>query len=198
VATLDLSDVSGLGSYTVEFRGDGPLKLHYPPGQGEWVSIQLQASVVDNVIGGSERGELGDGPVSGDGPVTLARGPHSVLFSEANLDVLRDVGRPDTTLRHNTGTDPYAVDRPRASSDVFELSGLWTTDAENRVENLVNRIVKPKLGYRTLRLNFNGKYGLGRYNVFPVDTRSCRVSWSAGETGMVRVDTLTLTVVREN
>lgn len=192
-ATLDLSNVSGLGAETVGFIGDRAVAFGYPPNQGEWVSIQLGAVVVDNTIGGESVGPAGT-PGTGSGPVTISRGGTSLELVK-NLDVERRVGRPENTTRHDADDDPYLVDRPRAFSDIFEVSALWNTNAAANQNTLVEQIIKPPLGYGTLTLDFNGTYGLGSYTVAPVDTRSARVSWSAGESGMVRIESLKLMVV---
>lgn len=192
-ASLDLSDVDGLGIEQVAFVGEAPLQLHYPPGQPDWVSLQLQAAVVDNTIGGDTVGEGGTS-ATGNGPVTISRGSAGLALVNG-LNVKRSVGRPSTKTRHPASEDPYAADRPRASSDVFELSGTWITDAASKQNVLVENLIKPPFGYGTMTLDFNGLYNLGEYTVFPVDPRSARVSWSAGEAGMVHIDTLKLTVV---
>lgn len=50
-ATLTFTGVPNLGSYDVVFPNDRALSLHYPPGRTNWVSLQLSAPVVGNVIG---------------------------------------------------------------------------------------------------------------------------------------------------
>lgn len=192
-ATLDLSDVSGLGAKQVGFVGDRALSLGYPSNQGEWVSLQLTAVVVDNTIGGTTQGPGGVGD-TGTGPVVISRDGASLSLAK-NIDMERQVGRPETTTRHDGDNDPYMVDRPRAFSDVFELSATWNVDAAAKQNQLVEQIVKPPLGFGSMTLNFNGLYGLGTYTVAPVDSRATRVSWSAGEQGMVRVESLKLMVV---
>ncbi|MDX1746343.1 MAG: hypothetical protein R3324_10430, partial [Halobacteriales archaeon] len=169
-ATLDLSDVVGLGIYDVAFIGEAPVRLGYERGQGEWVSVQLTAARVDNTIGGSTLGDAGSAG-SGSGPVTLARGSGSALTLADNLEMERAVGRPATQLRYDADSLPYAVDRLRAYSDVFTLSGLWRTSAGATQATLVDAILKPRLGYGTLTLDFNGMYGLGSYSVAPVGSR---------------------------
>jgi hypothetical protein len=193
-ATLDLSAVSGLTSKAVGFTGDRALRLGYPPGQGEWVSLQLTAMVVGNTIGGTTQGDAGSGQSSVTGEVTLSSDSHSVELVN-NIDMERRCGRPDNKSRFTAEDEAYIVDRQRASHDEFELSGLWRTDAATTQDTLVENILKPKLGSGSLTLDFNGHYGLGSYQVAAVDPRSARVSWSAGEAGMVRLESLTLTVV---
>lgn len=50
-ATLTFDGAGNLGSYDVAFPNDRSLSLHYPPGRTEWVSLQLNATVVDGAIG---------------------------------------------------------------------------------------------------------------------------------------------------
>lgn len=49
--TLDLSSVTGLSTYDVAFNSENNLRLAYPPGRKDWVSLQLQATVVRGVVG---------------------------------------------------------------------------------------------------------------------------------------------------
>jgi len=49
--TLDLSDVPGFTSYEVAVQNESALQLAYPPGQTDWVSVQLQATQVRDTIG---------------------------------------------------------------------------------------------------------------------------------------------------
>lgn len=193
-ATLDLSNISGLDSETVGFLGPRSVALGYPAGQGEWVSLQLQAVVVDNTIGGTSMGDTGSSG-SGSGPVKLDRDGTSITLKK-DLDVERKVGRPENTLRHDASDNPYLVDKPRAYSDEFGLRGVWTTNASSEQNTLIEDIVKPPLGYGTLTLDFQGLLGLGSYTVAPVGSKSTRVTWSAGEEGTVRVDGLKLKVVK--
>lgn len=128
-------------------------------------------------------------------PVTLTREPYSIQLTH-NLDVQRRVGRPNSTVREGTKEHPYLVDRQRAAADVFELSGEFYSDAADAAaENLCERVIRPPLGYNTLSINFHGMYGMDSYRVVPEGSRAVRVSWAAGETDVVSVDTLALRVV---
>lgn len=189
-ATLDLSNVSGLESETVTFFGEQALQLHYPPAQPDWVSLQMQASIVRDVIGGGSVPSASSS-TSGSGPVTLTRGGDSITIVN-NLDIERRVGLPSTTSRHDSGSDPYAVEPNRAPMRTWEITGMWNTNAATNQNTLVETILKPQLGYGSLTLDFNGIYGLGSYEVASPFAQSARVSWSAGEEGMVWINALKL------
>lgn len=193
-ATLDLSNVSGLSSESVAFIGERPVAFGYPPGQGEWVSVQLQATVVTDTLGGTGGADSGGTPGSGTGPVTLSRGGTSITLSD-NIDLERTVGRPANKSRHPSDDDPYVVDRRRAYMDSWDISGLWRSNAATNQSDLLDTIIKPPLKQDALTLDFNGVYGLGSYTVHPVGSQSARVSWLAGETGMNRVETLKLITI---
>jgi hypothetical protein len=197
--TLDLSGVTGLGSYTVfPTPGTSSLRLHYPPRQRHWVSLQASFAVVGNTIGGD--GSF-DAPSYSEKPsfgsaIRLSRGGTSVDLTH-ELDIRRSCGRPESHLQHTSSDTPYAVDRPRAYSDVFEVSGMFVSDdASTDANTLQESIIEPRLGYDTLTLDFlDDLYSLGSYSVMPVDTLSSRVSWAAREKNIVRVDRLKLMVV---
>lgn len=127
--------------------------------------------------------------------VTLSRGTTSVTLTHG-LDVERRVGRPESTVREGSKELPYGVDRHRAAADIFELSGeFYSATADDDAQTLTESLIRPPLGYDTLTLDFGGTYGMGTYSVVPDGSRSVRTSWTAGETGVVIVDTLTLRVV---
>lgn len=128
-------------------------------------------------------------------PVTLTRASWSVTLTH-DVDIKRRVGRPNSTVREDSDELPYHVDRQRSAADVFELSGeLFADNADELARVLTERIVRPPLDRGTLVLDFHGTYGMGSYSVVPEGSRAVRTSWSAGETGVVSVDTLTLRVV---
>lgn len=191
-ASLDLSSVSGLSTYDVAFVGGNSLRLGYPPGQGQWVSLQLQAVVANHVTGGDTQGATGS-TGSGSGPLKLTDGSNSITVS-SGLDVERKVGRPGAETRHSSKEDPYVLDPVRSAADEFEISATWTTSASSKQNTLVEDIISPPRGYGTLTLDFQGLYSLGSYTVMPVDAQGARVSWSAGESGTVRIETLKLRV----
>lgn len=130
--------------------------------------------------------------------VALIRGDTEVQITH-NLDVQRQTGRGNTTIRYGTDTHPYALDKPRAATDVFEITGrLKGDDARDTARVLVEEIILPPLGWNTLTLDFGGLYGLDSYTVAPVDTRSARISVNAGEgSEMVQIDALQLRVVSQ-
>lgn len=48
---LDLSSVTGLGTYEVAVSSDRALQLGYEPGKVDWVSLQLSVTVVGSTVG---------------------------------------------------------------------------------------------------------------------------------------------------
>lgn len=131
--------------------------------------------------------------------ITLDRGGTSVTLTD-DLAVRRSVGRPNAELRKISTEDvPKYIDKNRSASDVFEISGEFTTGTpEADAKTLVEDIIRPPLGYGSLTLTFvNSLYELGSFDVAPIGSRSARVSYSAGETGIVRMDTLSLRVIQQ-
>jgi len=111
------------------------------------------------------------------------------------LDANRQVGRPSAELRKTTAADlPKYLDKTRSASDVFDLSGAFLTGTpEEDAHTLRQDLLGTPLGRDWLTLTFeNGVWGLGTYNVVPVGSRAGRVTYSFGETGIVRVNALTL------
>lgn len=130
--------------------------------------------------------------------ITLDRNGTMVTL-EDDLAVARQVGRPEADLRSKPSELPNYIDKRRSASDVFELSGEFLSDAAAEdARTLAEDILRPPLGRGSLTLAFDGLLGLGTYSVFPAGSRAGRVSYSAGETGVVRVDTLELRVVNNS
>ena len=130
------------------------------------------------------------------GSITLSRGATSVTL-DTDLNLQRKVGRPNSELRPRPGELPNYIDKVRSASDVFELSGEFHFDgSEETARSLVEDVVRPPLGRGSLELSFDdGLFGLGTYEVVPDGSQAARISYTAGEKGVVRVGTLNLRVV---
>lgn len=127
--------------------------------------------------------------------ITLSRGSTSITL-EHELDVERATGRPNSELRSTPSKLPKYIDKNRSASDVFEISGqLVTGTPEQDAKTLIEDIIEPPLGRGNLTLDFGGLYALGSYDVVPTGGQAGRISYSAGEKGIVRVSGLTLQVV---
>lgn len=127
--------------------------------------------------------------------ITLTRGTASITLT-SDLDMERQVGRPNSELRPQPSDLPKYIDKNRSASDVFEITGEFTSStAESDATTLSEQIIRPPLGRGSITLDFSGLYGLQSYTVFPVGSQAGRVSYSAGEKGVVRVDALSLRVV---
>lgn len=131
--------------------------------------------------------------------IKLDRDGTSVTLTD-DLALQRQAGRPNSELQPQPSSVaelPKYVDKPRAPRDFFTLSGEFTSsNAESDANTLVTQILRPPLGRGSLTLTFqNGVWELTSYNVVPVGGRSGRVSWVAGDTGIVRVNELALLVV---
>lgn len=130
------------------------------------------------------------------GSITLSRGGTSITLTDG-LSVQRSVGRPQSELRPRPGPLPNYTDKQRPASDIWEISGEFTTStAGEDVRTLQEDILRPPLGRGTLTLTFdNSLFGLGSYDVFPAGSQAGRISYAAGETGYVTVEKITLQVV---
>jgi len=129
--------------------------------------------------------------------ITISRGSTSVeLWGELELD--RETGRPASQIRGRPGPLPDYIDKDRAASDVFKLSGTFTTSASTNAKTLVEDIIRPPLGRGSITLDFNGVFGLGSYSVFPDGSRAARTSIAGGEKGVVHLDTLKLRTVNNS
>lgn len=189
---LNLSAIDGLSWYDVVFPGSGALRLHYP-GHPNWVSVQFTAHKAEYVNGGGTVPDTSSSATTGSKNVTISRGATS-LELKYNLQVERKVGRPSLQMRYGSG-EAYAVDMMRAATDIFSISGTFVTDTGTTQATLMDDILKPKLGYGNLTLDFDGLYTLGEYDVVPNGSQAARVTWSAGERDMVHLDKLELMVV---
>lgn len=128
--------------------------------------------------------------------ITLTRNGTSITLTDA-LDMSRQVGRPEAEVRGKPGELPNYIDKQRSASDVFELSGEFTSsNARSDATTLVEDIIRPPLGRGSLTLDFGGTWGLQSYSVFPPGSQAARVSVQAGEgVNRVHVNKLTLRVV---
>lgn len=126
-----------------------------------------------------------DPKLSSTTSVTLTRG----------LALTRSVGRPKAELRAVTNADrPKYIDKQRSAHDGFELSGAFLSGTpEADAKTLRDDLLGTPLGRDWLTLTFqNGVWNLSSYDVVPVGSRAGRVTYSFGETGIVRVNSLQL------
>lgn len=131
------------------------------------------------------------------GSITLDRSGTSITLTQ-DLVVQRSAGRPNAELQPTAADDrPKYIDKIRPANDEFEISGAFLSDsAESDAQTLAEDILLPTLGRSSLTLTFDGSlFALGSFNVVPFGGQSGRVSWTAGETGIVRVSALSLRVV---
>lgn len=131
--------------------------------------------------------------------ITLSRNGTSVTITDA-LAVERSVGRPAARVTPTNNDRGNYIDPAKPASDVFEISGELTTGTPAQTAaTLQEDILLPPLGSgNALTLAFDsGLYGYSSdFDVFPVTAaQAARVSYVAGQTGQVRVDTLELQVV---
>lgn len=131
--------------------------------------------------------------------ITLTRPGGSSVTLTDDLEVSRAVGRPQASIKPTPDARGRYRDPPKPARDVFEISGEFTTGTPAQdATTLQEDIILPPLGDTALTLTFeNGLYGYASdFDVFPLPgDQSARVSWAMGQTGQVRVDTLSLRVV---
>jgi hypothetical protein len=200
---LDLSDVSlyaDRAPFTVAPLTASALKLHYPPTQKDWVSLEVSMPVVDEYIA-SDFGEIAEPTAEADPgaqkQVTIrdAEGPLAVSIDH-NVDVVREVGRPNSGLRPTTSKHPRFVDRRRAASDTFEIQGVLDGPESTPESQELSELFGKIRGEEEMVLSFDGGlYELGAYPVFPEGSRAIRLATDAGEINETAVQSLALRVV---
>lgn len=168
---------------------EGALSLSYPSGKRNTVDVNLSLTRVDYVEGSIE--QQAETPTSsGSGPVQLDINGTIVDIPTAALSVERSVGRPNDVVRRQPRTsDPYCIAKPKVTSDVFTLGFDTITDIPATLNAITDGIFRTRLGRGGVKLNFNGKLGLGEFDVIPVGSSPFRQVHSAGE-DWVRTPTL--------
>lgn len=207
IALADLIKSNGNGNpLTVEFAGiedlGGPLKvapspggeqslaISYPPGRRDHLDVDLGLTRVESAQGGSTQ-DATTPTATGSGPLEL-RLDGTAVELRRDLSVQRAVGRPNDTVRRNTGDLPIHYQKHRTAYDAFEIAfEFGPPNGLTDLETLLD-LVQTRLGGRALTLDFNGLYGLGAFDVVPIGSVATRDVRRAAEQGSPIVPTLEL------
>jgi len=196
--TLELSNLEGFDRYSVAPIGESVLELTYPPGQRDWVTVDLNLTRVDNSVGGvaTEESTSSSALANDSGSVTIRNPATSDSVTlEDGLTLTRTVGRPNTTVINGPNESTY-YDKVRSTVDEWGIDATLTSDTARADSQTLMDI----LGYRTqrdgLRLEFdNNLYGLSTYNVAASGSEAGRRIINASEPGMARIKNVTLRTI---
>lgn len=196
--TIDLSNLEGFGTYDVAVNNSNALKLTYPPGQRNWVQVQLNVTQVDAVDGGDQSTSITPSSTTSNdgGSVTISnpRSGQSVTI-EHGLTVTRTVGRPNSKIRPDID-EVTLVDHTRTAEDVFEIGGRLVSDTARADSREFINLLSTPLAREGLELTFNNSlYGLGTYTVAPTGSEAGRRVINASEPGMVTLRNITLRTI---
>jgi len=169
------------------------LTLTYPPGTTDIVEVDLGLTRVGQVLG-DDFGTRAETPTaSGTGPIEV-RGPNTVVELGTQIDVERTVGRPNSPLQRTIDADPTYIEKRKAAHDTFSLSFRAVTTPDQLVTDLLT-LFRARQGRDTPTLDFNGRYGLGAFDVVLTGSAAYRRTDSAGSGDVHSVPTLDLRVV---
>lgn len=167
------------------------LTITYPPGQRDFVEVDLGLTRVNTVNGSGAPYNSPTG--SGSGPIQITDGTTTIDLT-TDIEVERSVGRPASTVRRQTGTYPNATEKRKSAYDAFALTLEFVENATSKINDLVD-MFSTRLGRGTLTLKFNGIYGLGSFDVIPQGSNALRRVEPAAQTGVELVPQLNLRVV---
>ena len=177
----------------------GALSLTYPPGTKNVVTVDLGLSRVNDVRGVANQEAVtptNEGSTDGDGntvrgPLILTDGTTTVDMTE-NVEITREVGRPNSTVRSAVSEYPNYIDQRKTASDTFSIQFRMFKNAQTKVVDLASNLIQPQLGREPLTLNFQGLYGMGSFNVVPNGSQALRYQRTAGSKDIENIPTVSL------
>lgn len=170
---------------------DQALKLTYPPGQKDWVGVQLSLTRVGETQGSGTQ-DASTPTATGSGPITLTDGTNSVELV-SGVEVERIVGRPNSVTRRSTGDFPLFIDHREAAYDAFEISCEFADDnATTDASTIVDDLATVRQGRSALTLDFKGVYGMGAFDVVFEGSGALRTVRSSAEEDWISVPTIAL------
>lgn len=172
---------------------DAALSLSYNSGERGIVTVSLSLTRVSNTQG-SVAQQATTPAASGTGPIQLSGGTTTIDLT-TDVSVTRSVGRPNSVVKRSMDAYPRYIDKPKAATDTFELSAVYT---DNNVTQLLDAkdLIAQRLGRSPLTLDFNGLFGLGAFDVAPDGSQAFRHASPAGFEGVSRVPTIQLRRVK--
>jgi len=177
----------------------GALSLTYPPGTKNVVTVELGLSRVNDVRGSANQEAItptSQGTTDGNGnvirgPVILTDGTTTVDMTE-NIEVTREVGRPNSTVRSAVSEYPNYIDQRKTASDAFSIQFQMFKNAQTKVVELAQNLIQPQLGREPLTLDFQGLYGMGSFNAVPDGSQALRYQRTAGSKNIENIPTVSL------
>lgn len=163
------------------------LEQSYNAGTKDSVDIQLALTRVSSIDQTGSR--VAETPTStGTGPVELRVDNESIALTNS-LDVTRSVGRPNDVVRRRSNQNyPVGYSKPKTTTEDISLTLDFTQDLPAKL-NTITGMFEQQFGRGGATLDFNGKYGLGEFEVLPTGSAPFRQVRQAGEK-VVRLPTL--------
>jgi hypothetical protein len=173
----------------------GCLQINYPQGYTDYVDIQLQLSQISTSINDTSR-NVATPTASGNGPIQLIANGNTVEL-DTDVTVSRSVGRPNDSMTKSLSDLGRYIYKNKVASDNFSLSFQITESIQSKLNTITNDIFRTPLGRSGILLNFNGKFGLGEFRVFPEGSAPIRYQRRAGHgEGQINLPTIDLRVIR--
>jgi hypothetical protein len=176
----------------------GALSIDYPKGFTDYVIVQLQLSQISTSINDPSR-NVATPTASGTGPIELiANG--NVVELDTDVTVSRSVGRPNDSMTKQVANDlGRYIYKNKVTADRFSLSFQITENIQSKLATITNDIFRQRLGRSGILLNFNGKFGLGEFRLFPEGSAPIRYQRRAGHgEGQINLPTVDLRVIRDS
>lgn len=166
----------------------------YDPGRRDWVAVSVSLTRINDTLGSGN--QTAQTPTAtGNGPITLSDGSRKVEMTAA-VAVERTVGRPNSIVRRTPNQYPNFIDHRKAAYDTFDISFRLVDDVAVSQTNAIVAMFRNQLERDTLRLNFNGLFGLGSFAVVPSGTSAVRTTRVSADGEEIRVPTVSLRRVR--
>lgn len=167
---------------------DAAVGFNYQAGQKQDVHVEMALSRISETRGSQV--SISTPTDTGDGPIQLTDG-NTTINMVAGVNVQRDVGRPNDTIRRAPRTYPTLTTKIKSTAERFELSYEVTQDATQTL-NDIESLFTQRLGRTPLQLDFNGMFGLGSFSVVPDGQQAVRYLRRTAYTDNPNVPTLNL------
>jgi hypothetical protein len=189
ILNIDLPEIDTDIKVAPAAGNESALSINYIPGRKNWIQLDLGLTRIKSTRAGGEQ-EATTPTASGSGPITLSDGSTTVEMS-TDIEVVRNVGRPNSVIRRSPDAYPYYEDKRKAAYDSFELNFEFVENTTQQVLD-IRSLINQRLGRTPLTLDFNGLYGMGAMDVIPEGSRSLRHTRQSGQEGTSLVPTLNL------
>jgi hypothetical protein len=175
---------------------ESALTVSYPPGYKNYAEISLGLTEYFVSNGSADR-DMNIPTATGTGPIELKAGGSTIEMSK-DIQIQRSIGRPNDVFRKRPNAEtPTYYPKHKVTFDEFGIQFFFTENTLTKLQTIGEEVFRQQLARGGIKLDFNGLFNLGEFDVFPTGSAPFRQQRLAGYDETVQnVPTLDLRVIR--